>query len=457
MKLKSLLLIILAILLVNFSKNDKKGIDYVIISGKIEDVNIDSLMIYDKDFKPIQTIHLSNDLTFIDTLFIAKGYYYLGDFKTSPKLLFLKPSYNLNTNIFSNDEGFSISFEGNGSEENNYLQEKEKNNIKLKPVINYKYYMSLNEKDFLKLSDSINSEKTNFLNSYIKLDSDFKYFESFSLEFENSQFIDSYSKWKGEFIGDKSFSVSKDFPNPFLNYDISNEKMLPHPKYLVSILLTLSNKHHLNIGFQNINLEYLQIIDDEIKSQIIKDKLIYEHVKQGISQTKELDSVYTKFMLIVKNQEFRDDINTNYLNLKKISKGIVSPTFELYDINNHLVTLESLRGKLVYVDIWGTWCFPCIQEIPSLKIIEKEFRDEDIYFVSICVRDKKERFKKFVQEKELFGIQLFAPDADISFFKEYQLKTVPRYILIDKEGKIIDANAYKPSDPKLKEKILENL
>lgn len=456
MKLNSILLIVLFLTLVSFSKN-RKEIDYVIFSGKIENANIDSLMIFNKDFKPIRTIHLSNNLTFIDTLFIPEGYYYLGDFKTSPKLLFLKPSFNLKTNIFSNDEDFSISFVGNGSEENNYLQEKEKNNKIFKQAVKYNDYMSLNEKDFLKLSDSIHNEKTDFLNSYTNLDIDFKEFESFSLKYENSQFVYGYSKWKGAFMDDKNFSVSKDFPNPFLNYDISNEKMLLHPKYLVSILLTLSNKHQISIGFQDINLEYLQIIDVEINSQIIKDKLIYEHIKQGIDQTKELDSVYNKFMLIVKNQEFRDDINTNYLNLKKISKGIVSPTFELYDINKHLVTLESLRGKLVYVDIWGTWCFPCIQEIPSLKIIEKEFRDKDIYFVSICIRDKKERFEKFVQENELFGIQLFAPDTDISFFKEYQLKTVPRFILIDKIGKIIDANAYKPSDPKLKERILEYL
>lgn len=456
MKLTNLLLIILAILLVNCSKN-KKEIDYVVLSGIIKGDNIDSLKIYDKDYKDIQTIYLSKELTFNDTLFIPKGYYYIGDFKTSRKSLFLKPSYNLKATIVTNDEDFSIAFEGIGSEENNYLQEKEKNNITIKKAINYKYYMSLNEKDFLNLSDSINIEKTNFFNSYTKLDNEFKYYESFSLKFENSQFVDSYSRWKGEFIGDKNFRVSKDFPNPFLNYDISNDSLLIHPSYLGSIFLTLNNKHKIIYRFQEINLEYLQNIDRDINSQIIKDELVYKFVKAGIEQTKDLDIVYTKFMSIVKNEKYRDEIKNKYINLKKMSKGIVSPLFELYDINNRLVTLESLKGKLVYIDIWGTWCLPCKKEIPSLKIIEKEFRDKDIYFVSICIRDKKEKFETFVKENELLGIQLFAPNIDISFFKEYQLKTVPRFILIDKEGKIIDANAYKPSDPKLKEQILEYL
>jgi len=185
--------------------------------------------------------------------------------------------------------------------------------------------------------------------------------------------------------------------------------------------------------------------------------LVYKLVKAGIEQTKDLDTVYSKFISIVKNKKYRDEIKNKYINLKKMSKGIISPLFELYDINNRLVTLKSLKGKLVYIDIWGTWCLPCIQEIPSLKIIEKEFRDKDIYFVSISIRDKKENWSNYIKENELTGIQLFAPDTNISFFKEYQLKTVPRFILIDEEGKIIDANAYKPSDPKLKEQILEFL
>lgn len=58
-----------------------------------------------------------------------------------------------------------------------------------------------------------------------------------------------------------------------------------------------------------------------------------------------------------------------------------------------------------------------------------------------------------VKEKELGGIQLFAPDNKIPFFEDYAVQWIPRFILIDKNGKIIDANAKRPSDPKLKEEI----
>jgi len=62
-----------------------------------------------------------------------------------------------------------------------------------------------------------------------------------------------------------------------------------------------------------------------------------------------------------------------------------------------------------------------------------------------------------VKEKEMDGIQLFAPDDSISFIKDYFVSGIPRFILIDKNGIIIDANAYKPSDPKIKKLIEEYL
>lgn len=453
MKLTNLLLIILAVLLVNCSKN-KKEIDYIILSGEINGLNIDSLAITDKDFNTIKIIHLSKELTFRDTLIISKGYYHISDFKTSSKLLFLKPSYNLDANIVSNKNDYSISFKGIGSNENNYLQEKETYNKSFKK---YKKYMSLSEDKLLKYSDSMNNAKMNFLNLDRNLESDFKDYENFSIKSDKSYFLYNYSRDISDFKGDKDYKVSIDFPKPFAGYNVSDENMMIHPSYLNLVLTTIENKYKIPNVYNEINLDLLSKLDKEISSETIKDEVVNAYVKEAIYNTKELDSVYAKFMSIVKNETYRNEIQNKYDNLKKMSKGITSPTFELYDVNNQLVTLESLKGKLVYIDIWGTWCYPCVQEIPALKKIEKEFRGSNIHFVSISIRDKKENLISFINENNLAGIQLFAPKLDILFFEFYQLKTVPRFILIDKEGKILDANAYKPSNPRLNELIRKYL
>jgi thiol-disulfide isomerase/thioredoxin len=130
-----------------------------------------------------------------------------------------------------------------------------------------------------------------------------------------------------------------------------------------------------------------------------------------------------------------------------------------FDYENHAggrTTLESLKGKYVYVDIWATWCGPCRAEIPYLKELEKDLHDKNIAFVSVSVDAEKDhdKWKTFVTDKALSGIQLYAGKTVLSdFIKAFNVNTIPRFILIDPTGNVVDADAARPSDPKLKEQL----
>ncbi|MCF6181067.1 TlpA disulfide reductase family protein [Lutibacter sp.] len=449
------LIYLLFFIIIMYACKESTDLNKTIISGFIKNSKIDSLILYDKDYKPIKTIHLKKDNTFIDTVVIPKGYYFIGDMRILTEM-FLKPEDKLSITINYNENIPKYSFLGIGAKENNYLQRKRLYNKKFKNITNYKYFLNLSESDFLKLADSINITKIDFLKSQVNLDKDFKFYELFVVENENASLLNQYRRWRGEFLKNKDFKVSENYPNPYKNINVSNKKLLEHPKYMQCIKDFISYKME-NVNSKDETLTTLEIIDKEIKNQKVKDELTFEIIKSAISQTKMLDEVYTKFNSIEKNHLYKNEIRKMYLKLKKISKGTTSPMFELHDINDKLFRIRDLNGKLIYIDIWATWCIPCVREIPALKKLEEDLKNRDIYFVSICTSDTKERFKKMVKERKLGGIQLFAPDDDIPFFKEYFLNEIPRYILIDKEGKIIDANAYKPSNPKLKELILKNL
>ncbi|WP_282136830.1 TlpA family protein disulfide reductase [Seonamhaeicola maritimus] len=147
-------------------------------------------------------------------------------------------------------------------------------------------------------------------------------------------------------------------------------------------------------------------------------------------------------------------------------KGQPSPTFENYEnYKGGTTSLSDLKGKYVYVDVWATWCGPCKREIPFLKEVEEKYRGKNIEFVSISVDEGRgfkgdtpearkaasiEGWKKMIAEKEMGGVQLLSDKAWKSdFVQGYKIMGIPRFILIDPNGNVVDANAPRPSSPKL--------
>ena len=177
----------------------------------------------------------------------------------------------------------------------------------------------------------------------------------------------------------------------------------------------------------------------------------------------------TKIDLIIDKMDHRNDslffgyIESNYEkmheNAERLAKGKVSPIFTDYEnFNGGTISLNKFMGTYVYLDIWATWCAPCKAEIPYLKALENEFQDKNIAFVSISVdkSDAHELWKEMVKKEDLRGVQLFADNNfESEFIVAYGINAIPRFILIDPEGKIVEADAPRPSNPELKELFAE--
>ena len=129
-----------------------------------------------------------------------------------------------------------------------------------------------------------------------------------------------------------------------------------------------------------------------------------------------------------------------------LARGKPSPEFSYKDISGQVVGLRDLRGKYVYIDLWATWCYFCCKEIPDLKKLEARLHRRNICFVSISVDKDRTAWEKKVKADRLGGIQLIAGE-DRSFRNAYLVEGIPRFILLDPEGKIVDANMSRPSDP----------
>lgn len=139
----------------------------------------------------------------------------------------------------------------------------------------------------------------------------------------------------------------------------------------------------------------------------------------------------------------------------EIVPGQRSPEFSFRDINNKEVCLKDFKGKYVYIDVWATWCGPCCGELPHLKKLERKFKGKKIAFVSISLDNRKKDWVEFVKQNKLGGVQLFANGAQ-EWTSAYDIQLIPRFILIDKKGKVVNAKMTRPSNPET-EKTLLNL
>ncbi|MFC0876555.1 redoxin family protein [Saccharicrinis sp. FJH2] len=163
-----------------------------------------------------------------------------------------------------------------------------------------------------------------------------------------------------------------------------------------------------------------------------------------------------RYLDVLSNDKDIDQFRKQIEKMSALKAGKPAPGFAYPDIDGNTLSLDQLKGKVVFVDVWATWCGPCKYEIPFLKTLESELHNKDIAFVSISIDDDKDAWEKMVKDENLQGYQIFADKAwESDIVKNYLIRGIPRFIMIDKNGNIIDINATRPSDPTTKETLLK--
>lgn len=129
----------------------------------------------------------------------------------------------------------------------------------------------------------------------------------------------------------------------------------------------------------------------------------------------------------------------------------VAPEVTLNDINGKKVHLSDFKGKVVYLDIWASWCGPCLYEMKNSGPLKKHFKDNgDVVFVYISIDSDLESWKAMVKKRAIHGVHLISKEGlEDDVRGKFNTVTIPRYILIDKKGNIADNDAKRPSEGEL--------
>ncbi len=121
------------------------------------------------------------------------------------------------------------------------------------------------------------------------------------------------------------------------------------------------------------------------------------------------------------------------------------------------IPFSSLFGKVIYVDVWATWCGPCLNEGPYFRALAEKYKDDPrIRFVSLSIDDTDAPWLKFLDEENPFWPQyrLDGVSQD-DFCNKVGIQTIPRFFLIDAEGKFIDADCARPSSERIEQILNE--
>ncbi|MBD0832577.1 TlpA family protein disulfide reductase [Aestuariibaculum sediminum] len=445
-------LISLVIMISLFSCKVENKNDYIILRGKVLNKTSDDLKLTSLVYSDSKYIAINEDGTFVDTLRVDADNMMLFH-PGSLTYMYLEAGDDVHLTFDTKDYYNTVHFEGKGAAHNNYLISKNK---KTKEVLSgVKNSFLLNETEYKQIQKEIELACLALLSNTKGLPKAYLEKEKRNIRYTTLNRLNEYEANHAYFSKNPDFKVSKGFLKELHELDYNNAEDFIFSSNYSSLISSYLTKQAKKLS-DSLNIEpdvaYLKQVNT-LTNQTIKNFICYKRAKAGITYTSDLEGYYAEYLKGSTDEENNRKVEESYKALRKLAKGEQSPHFDNYEnFDGSTTSLDDLKGKYVYIDVWATWCGPCKREIPYLKEIEKQYHNKNIEFVSISVdtQNNRDKWKAMVEDKELGGVQLLADNAfDSKFVQDYLIKGIPRFILLDPEGNIVTSNAPRPSNEKL--------
>jgi thiol-disulfide isomerase/thioredoxin len=271
------------------------------------------------------------------------------------------------------------------------------------------------------------------------------------LHLQSDTYIYSFLFYFGRIIkeldpSDRYFNFIKNIPEP-------NETLKSLPDiYLYKYEIEYLRKYKT---LDNIPL-FLRFIESKTQKKELSDYLKANYIKYLIirpSYWAKHEKLFNTEVLakVLKSEKdnmysflFKEPSSSFY----KSQNGEIAYNFSAIDTLDKPFQLEDLKGKVVFIDVWATWCGPCLNHRPRvLELAEKYKNNANVKILLVSVDNSKDKWLSFLKkENSSNGMNLFIKNGmSTSFGNNYNVNLIPKYILIGKDGKIINSNQSEPS------------
>lgn len=211
---------------------------------------------------------------------------------------------------------------------------------------------------------------------------------------------------------------------------VRNEKDVLGKEYFFSDKL-------LELAHQNMPAK----TEEYVFAYYVKSRLEYDPMKRieylmTVFTNRYPKSIYTKFLY--------SEIDKR----KRLSSGAPAIDFVVRTENGKKVHLSDLKGKVVYIDFWASYCKGCIQALPYAKKVREHFAaHDDVVFINIAVEPNERSWKNAIKKYDIGGINILESDlGDSKLLKAYNVEGVPHYFLVDKNGNFATENTPRPNE-----------
>jgi thiol-disulfide isomerase/thioredoxin len=153
---------------------------------------------------------------------------------------------------------------------------------------------------------------------------------------------------------------------------------------------------------------------------------------------------------------YADKYITDFKSRKASVKGTPFPEgIDLVDVEGNKIDFAQFKGYYVYVDLWASWCGPCCREVPHLQEMEKSVQNPLVKFVSISIDRGTKEWKAKMTALNMHGNQFI--NQSNSLAESLNVKGIPHFLIYDKEGKLYQYQAPRPSTGDTLKNLLESL
>ncbi len=377
--------------------------------------------------------------------------------------IFLVPDDSLHLTVDFNRFDSTISFSGKGASDNNFMVADRLADFDMKA----NRYNSFSDANTFKMYiDSLEKANHDLLHAFDTT--------AFTAEFRNYitseiryRFINP--RWMYKFGYDKVSRkmVDKPVPENYFHFlealDLDDNKASDNGSYAVALMRYLTEMNDAKT-FKSIpdtlskhqKAQWRIRKDYSYRKSIFKNRILDYQLTWYLKLNLPLvidDSIFAEelvrdYKTVCMNNEYISFIDEMFSKAKRLAKGNIAPEFTLTDNQGNQVSLSSFKGKIVYIDFWATWCLPCIMTMPDSRRLTQKFTGRnDIVFLYVNVHDELGKWQNFLINESIAGVNLYADKRQSDqLYSLYNFTSIPHYVLIDRNGKLISSKAERPKN-----------